>query len=390
MNQPLDSKVQRTVRWLRNIWKRTEGRPRFVAFSAGKDSLVLAAMLYEAVEEESPPCLHVKHDFQLPTDSWYLDMLRERGFDIQVLHPFLEYFELIDRGIGFPTKTEPWCIPMLIGSAFLEWLRLRGAPGPRAGVMFRGVSGSEWSRKYHAPLEVYQRLDLPTVNPILLFETDEIITVLRQRYGLPLNPLYDKVSRTYCICCYAPDRQRQAYAEAQFPSVHSQFYGHIEQCLFGSDLIEPSRVPKRYRTRQEQLGEHGFMHWRRSPRQDAVGAVKRRLRGDALSYTVREPRWIDAKHFRPVAGRWARVGNDIRFWDTPERQADAIMKRMLNCLDCGFCMVQCFSCRQFDRDAGELRIEGCLQCGKCLNLRYCMGWKHRFWRRVIVEANDVR
>jgi len=386
MNRPLRTKVEKSVRWLREIWKRTEGRHRFVAFSTGKDSLALAAMLYEAVGHERPPCLYVHHELQFPVDSQYLNALKTHGFNIQVLRPFLNYFELTERGMGFATKTEPWCIPMLIGTAFLEWLRLSGAPSPRSGVMFRGISGSEWSRKYHAPLEVYRRLDLPTVNPMLRFTSGEVLTVLRERYALPLNPLYENVSRTYCICCYAPDRQRQEYAQRRFPDVHSRFYAHIEECLFDSGLIDMGHVPERYRTKQEQLDRHGFMHWRRSPQQDAVGAVKRRLRGGALSYAVREPHWIDTKHLLPVAGRWSRIGNEIRFWDVPERQADAIMKRMMNCLDCGFCTVQCFACRRFDRGTRQLRIEGCVQCGKCLNLAYCMGWKHRFWRRVIAEA----
>ena len=352
--------------------------------------MALAALLYEAVEPERPPCLYVRHNLQFPLENHYLNRLQKRGFDIQVLRPFLNYFELTERGMGFVTKTEPWCIPMLTGTAFLEWLQHQGARTPRDGVMFRGITGSEWSRKYHAPLEVYRRLDLPTVNPMLRFTTDEVLTLLRERYALPLNPLYANVSRTYCICCYAPDRQRQEHAQQQFPDVHSRFYGHIEECLFDSGLIETCQVPERYKTKQQQLNRHGFMHWRRSPQQNTVGAVKRRLGGGALSYIVRDSRWIDAKHLLPVAGRWTRVGNEIRFWDVPERQADAIMKRMINCLDCGFCTVQCFACRRFDRKAQQLRIEGCVQCGQCLNLKYCVGWKHRFWRRVIVEADDDR
>ena len=88
---------------------------------------------------------------------------------------------------------------------------------------------------------------------------------------------------------------------------------------------------------------------------------------------------------QPVDGKWVRVGNEIRFWDVQEKIADILIKRMINCLDCGFCMVECFPCRQFDRTTKRLRIVGCIQCGKCLRLKFCMGWRHRFWRRVIVE-----
>ena len=29
----------------------------------------------------------------------------------------------------------------------------------------------------------------------------------------------------------------------------------------------------------------------------------------------------------------------------------------------------------------------CIKCGKCLRLKFCMGWHHRFWRRVIREEH---
>jgi hypothetical protein len=51
-------------------------------------------------------------------------------------------------------------------------------------------------------------------------------------------------------------------------------------------------------------------------------------------------------------------------------------------------MVECFPCRRFDRRAKALRIDGCVHCGKCLRLNFCMGWRHRFWRRIIVEDPD--
>jgi hypothetical protein len=116
-----------------------------------------------------------------------------------------------------------------------------------------------------------------------------------------------------------------------------------------------------------------------------LGAVKRRPPGGSLSYRVRNPQWIATKHLRPVDGRWARKGDEIRFWHLEERVADILVKRMLNCLNCGFCMVECFACRRSDRRTKHLGIEDCIQCGRCLRLKFCMGWRHRFWRRIIVE-----
>ena len=217
MRKPLRAKVAEVVRNLRLIWPKIADRHRFVAFSTGKDSLALAAMLYEAVEPERPTCLYVHHDLEFSSNLDYLEQLKGHGFAATTLVPFLGYFELMDRGIGFLTLKDPWCVPLLIGTALLEWLRDQGARGPREGVMFRGMSGSEYSHKYHTALELYRRLDLPCFNPLLGFSKEEILEVIQTRYGLPLNPIYQHMDRTYCICCYTSDARRQAYSAEHSP-----------------------------------------------------------------------------------------------------------------------------------------------------------------------------
>ena len=251
--------------------------------------------------------------------------------------------------------------------------------------MFRGISGSDYGRNYHAPFEIYARLNLPCFNPLLDFNKDEILEILRKRYALPLNPIYEHLERTYCICCYTRKARSQTYSRTRYPEIHERYYGSIERMLFGNGLMQKYRGLDCYRTKEEKVFQNGFVHWRRLRAQDMVGAVKRRLPVGALSYHIRNKEWIATKHFAPLGRRWIRLDNEIRFWNTPEEVADLLIKRMINCLDCGFCVVECFACRRFDRTTKALRIEGCIQCGKCLKLEFCMGWRHRFRRRVIVE-----
>jgi 3'-phosphoadenosine 5'-phosphosulfate sulfotransferase (PAPS reductase)/FAD synthetase len=385
MKKPLLNKVRETVKFMRDLWPRLEGRHRFVAFSTGKDSLALAALLYEAVGTERPKCLYAHHNLEFQGNLEYLEELKSRGFSVETVTPFLGYFELIDRGIGFLTLRDPWCVPMLVGTGLLEWLQNQGARGTRDAVMFRGMSGTEYSHKWHSRLELYRRLDLPTINPLLRFTKDEILEVLRSRYGLPLNPIYEHMDRTYCICCYTSDAKRQAYSGRHRPEVCKKYYGQIEAMLFDSGLIEKARLAEHHKSREEKLDRHGFVHWHRIKEQDVIGAIKRRPSAGVLAYNVRDPRWIAAKHLQPLKGRWLLSGNELRFWNVDERLADAVVKRMMNCLDCGFCITECFPCRRFDRETKVLQIKGCVRCGKCLRLKFCMGWRHRFWRRVIVE-----
>jgi len=385
MRKTLTTKVKNTIALIREIYPKLEDGYPFIAFSTGKDSLAMAAMIYEAIAPDKLPCLYVHHNFEFPENLEYLTELKERGFEVEVLNPFLEYFELTDRGIGFLTLKDPWCVPMLVGTALLDWLQRKSARGPKEGIMFRGMSGSEYSRKFHTGAELYGRLDLPCFNPLLEFTKEEIIEIIKDRYGLPLNPVYKHMERTYCIRCYTHGKRRQAYSEQRYSQVCEKYYGHIEKLLFESGLIEKSNLAPEYKTKEEKLDRHGFVYWRRQKTQNVVGAVKCRLSSGALLYHIRESDWITTKHLQPVNGKWVRVGNEIRFWDVPEKTADILIKRMINCLDCGFCMVECFSCRKFDRTTKQLRIEGCIQCGKCIQLKFCMGWHHRFWRRVIVE-----
>jgi hypothetical protein len=51
-------------------------------------------------------------NYSFPKNLDYLAELKGRGFAVKALNPFLEYFELTDRGIGFLTLTDPWCVPV--------------------------------------------------------------------------------------------------------------------------------------------------------------------------------------------------------------------------------------------------------------------------------------
>lgn len=353
MNKVLESKVQATIRWLRRIWKQLDAQQRFIAFSTGKDSLALTALMYEAVGEAKPLCLYVHHALEFPENLEYAKSLRTRGFRIQILKPHLDYFDLVERGMGFITLKEPWCTPLLIGTALMEWIRRQEAKSCQEAVMFRGMSASEYSHKQHRRFELYRRLNLPCVNPMLDFTRDEILQIIAKRYGLPLNPIYRHMNRSYCICCYTSDARRQTYSQHHYPEVCSRYYKQIEELLFDSRLIEMAGLQDKYKTREEKIHRHGFVHWNRLHAQTTAGAVKRNLPSGAIVYTIREKQWIDTKHLIPLKGRWTKRGNELRFWGVREKQADVAIRRMLNCVDCGFCMVQCLPCRASIVDSGN-------------------------------------
>ncbi|GEM_PF-1903895 len=68
-------------------------------------SLAMAAMMYEAIESEKLPCLYVHHNLEFPGNLEYLAEMKDRGFAVELVNPFLNYFELTDRGIRHTAKS---------------------------------------------------------------------------------------------------------------------------------------------------------------------------------------------------------------------------------------------------------------------------------------------
>lgn len=242
MNKVLLGKVRDSIRDIKTIWPKLGHKKPFIAFSTGKDSLAMTGIIREALPSAQLPCLYSHHGLEFSSNLDYLEELRPWNLPIKVVKPFLGYFELMKRGIGFLTLKDPWCVPMLVGTGMIEWLRDQGARGTQEGFMFRGMSGGEYSHKYHSPLELYRRLDLPCFNPMLRFTREEIITIATQRYGFPLNPIYEHMDRTYCICCYTSDAKRQAYSRSHHPQVCRKYYRQIDRMLFGSGLLDPKQA----------------------------------------------------------------------------------------------------------------------------------------------------
>lgn len=386
MDQVLTRKIKETIRHIQDIWSKLKDYYSFIAFSTGKDSLALTAIMYEALDNYPIECIYSHHPLEFPENLDYANKLIEKGFNIKIRTPFLNYFELMDRGISFLTLYDPWCVPYLVGTALLEWLQEKGASSAKQGVMFRGMSGSEVSHKWHSKLELYSRLNLPCFNPLLNYIKEEIFQIIKFRYNLPLNPIYNYMDRSYCICCYTSDKKRQNYSIKNFPDIYNKYYQQIESLLFDSGLINKCNIEIKYKSKEEKLIKHGFIYWKHSKKQDTVSALKIKISKNVISYQIKDKELINVKHLKPLKGNWLINDNEIRFWNVPERVTDILIKRMINCLDCGFCVVECFLVRKYDRLNKSLIIGDCIKCGKCLTLKYCMGWKHRFWRRTISEA----
>jgi 3'-phosphoadenosine 5'-phosphosulfate sulfotransferase (PAPS reductase)/FAD synthetase len=57
MRKTLTTKVKNTIALIREIYPKLKDGYPFIAFSTGKDSLAMAAMIYEAIAPDKLPCL---------------------------------------------------------------------------------------------------------------------------------------------------------------------------------------------------------------------------------------------------------------------------------------------------------------------------------------------
>ena len=80
MNKILTEKIKNTVELLREIYARVKHLHPFIAFSTGKDSLAMAALIYEAIAPEKIPCVYVHHNLEFANNLSYLLELENRGF----------------------------------------------------------------------------------------------------------------------------------------------------------------------------------------------------------------------------------------------------------------------------------------------------------------------
>ena len=85
MNKPLREKIAYAIQRMRRMWSASRSKARFVAFSTGKDSLAMMAMLYEAVESENekPVCLYSHHGLEFPENLEYLETIRGMDFRLK-------------------------------------------------------------------------------------------------------------------------------------------------------------------------------------------------------------------------------------------------------------------------------------------------------------------
>ena len=61
MDKILRAKTETAILHIKALWKKVKHHVPFIAFSTGKDSLALTAMVYEALGQDAPPCVYVHH-----------------------------------------------------------------------------------------------------------------------------------------------------------------------------------------------------------------------------------------------------------------------------------------------------------------------------------------
>ncbi len=364
-------------------------RARFVSFSGGKDSALVAVLVSKAIGPT--PLLFSDTTIEYPPTYDYIAKFAEY-LEVQLFwqRPQQSFLELCDV-LGPPSRIMRWCCTVCKSqpiNTFYNTLNCKV-------LNFDGIRRAESVRRTRYP-RVYQ---LPkyareiTARPILDWPTFAVWAYIMMN-GIPSNALYDLgFSRVGCMYCPSNGGYNEYLTQLHFPDLYSKWH----QYLLAYAIREGKPNPEDY----VSCG-----HWKeRNIRREKNYVVERTepcAAGQAYSYefsTVITEKLVE--FLRPfgrvstfvVNGKTCyAVGNQNPFllsWivgDTKvsisfaaqgneeklvRSRVERQIEKYLNCVGCGGCLGVCpVGAISITEERFTIDDEKCTKCGRCTTRTY--------------------
>ena len=386
-------------------------RARFVSFSGGKDSALVAVLVNKALGPT--PLLFSDTTIEYPSTYAYITKFTEylgvKVFWQKPQQSFLALCEVLDP----PSRIMRWCCTVCKSQPINTFYNTLDCQV----LNFDGIRRSESSRRAQYP-RVYQVPKYArevTARPILNWPTFAVWAYI-QANGLPSNALYDLgFSRVGCMYCPSNDGYNEYLTRLYFPDSYSKW----NQYLLDWAVREGKPDPENY----VKCG-----YWKaRNVRRGKIYVVERTescVTKREYSYEFSRPLTEDVVEFlRPfgkirmfaINGKTCfTVGNQNPFLisgiigDTEisisfavqgkdeeliKRRVERQIEKYLNCVGCGGCLGVCpvgaisITQRRFAINDGK-----CTRCGKCTTRTYiergCVAIGYRGSQRAIKRIGD--
>ena len=199
---------QETVKKIYDVWKRYKGKLDVfhVAFSGGKDSVVLLDLVKKALPKDEFVVVFGDTQMEFPDTYDVVDKIEQQceneGIRFYRAKSHMEVFDSW-RQFAPPSRVLRWCCSVHKGAP--QVLKLRDVLGKvdYSGLAFVGVRGAESAKRsdYEFENDGMKQKGQRSANPILDWTSFEIWLYIYSNY-LAINSAYKKGSqRVGCLCC---------------------------------------------------------------------------------------------------------------------------------------------------------------------------------------------
>jgi phosphoadenosine phosphosulfate reductase len=402
----LASMEEEAINFIRQIAESYPNRARFISFSGGKDSALVAVLVNKALGPT--PLLFSDTTIEYPPTYEYIVRFGEYlGVQLhwqRAQKSFLELCDVLDP----PSRIMRWCCTVCKSQPINAFYSTMG----HKILNFDGVRRAESGRRARYP-RVYQVPKYAreiTARPILDWPTFAVWAYIEAN-GIPSNPLYDLgFSRIGCMYCQSNRGYNEYLTQKHFPDLYSRWH----QYLLAYAMREGKPSPEDY---------VACGHWKvRNIRREKSYVIQRTescVHEGGYSYEFSRPITEELVEFLKPLGKVATfvvsgktcftvgcqnpflisgvVGDlkvDVSFvaGGNTDRLVRSRIERQiekyLNCVKCGGCLGVC-PVGAISMEGGMLTVDDqkCTRCGKCTTTVYldraCVALGYRGTKQAI-------
>ncbi len=381
-------------------------REVFTSFSGGKDSVVVAWLVTEALEGfgVTVPLFFADTTIELPDTYAYVDRMRQY-FEIIVEKTDNDFYELCDI-LDPPSRIIRWCCSLCKAYPLNKFLnRLTNDI-----LAFDGIRRSESNSRRDYP-RIFQNPKAKrqlAARPILHWPTLAVWLYIFDK-GIPYNPAYLKgFGRVGCLHCPSNSNYDDLLVKTYYPRHYEKMAALLSKFAVDNDKGDP-----------QEFIEKEYWKRRKPASNDRITVQVTEIRPNSFLYTFTKPIPREVTEFLKIIGDIrigintfrtcttnpmmirGNVGGSELLVDLPEKrtytrrkQVERQIEKALNCIACGGCLGKCpngaLSISSSPTGARRLVIDQnkCSHCLKCNTLRNCVVMSHKSGRVRIGQVSQ--